>query len=195
MQRDRLLGAAATVFARSGYAEATAEAIAREASMSKATFYEHFANKEQAIIALFDVAAEQVLAGMADAATSIPDLPRERLRAGLRAFLDALVSHPEPAQTLLVEIIGAGPHAAERRDAIMARFAEVVDGENAWAAKHHGGPRFASPDDAFAIVGAIFELASRQLRVGHPADVRQLEPVIMRMLEGVAAAQDNLAPH
>ena len=42
VQRERLLTAAATVFSREGYARATAEAIAREAGMSKATFYEHF---------------------------------------------------------------------------------------------------------------------------------------------------------
>src|SRR3954469_20459026 len=37
VQRRRLLEAAAAVFARAGYAEATAEAISREAGMSKAT--------------------------------------------------------------------------------------------------------------------------------------------------------------
>src|SRR5256714_1252729 len=47
VQRRRLFQAAATVFARVGYAEASAEAISREAGMSKATFYEHFANKEE----------------------------------------------------------------------------------------------------------------------------------------------------
>ena len=57
VQRQRLFEAAATVFARVGYAEASAEAIGREAGMSKATFYEHFANKEECILALFDEAA------------------------------------------------------------------------------------------------------------------------------------------
>ena len=37
-QRRRLYASAAAVFARVGYADATAEAIAREAGMSKATF-------------------------------------------------------------------------------------------------------------------------------------------------------------
>ena len=50
-QRRRLFAAAAAVFARMGYADATAEAIARDAGMSKATFYEHFDNKEDCIIA------------------------------------------------------------------------------------------------------------------------------------------------
>ena len=37
--------------------------------------------------------------------------------------------------------------------------------------------RLASPDDAFAIVGAIVELASRQIRTKDPADIGELEPV------------------
>src|SRR5919108_4626271 len=68
VQRRRLLEAAAQVFAGAGYADASAEAIARAAGMSKATFYEHFANKEECILALFDEAATEVLRAMAEAA-------------------------------------------------------------------------------------------------------------------------------
>jgi AcrR family transcriptional regulator len=186
-QRQRLLEAAASVFARSGYAEASAEAISREAGMSKATFYEHFSNKEECILGLFDAAGESVIGAMAESARSAPEDPEARLRAGTLAFLDAVAEHPNYAQTLLVEIIGAGPRAAERRDSIMTAFSQVVDAENARAAKRHGWPRFASPDDAFAIVGAIVELASRQIRLGVPADVRALEPVIERLIIGIAA--------
>ena len=186
-QRQRLLNAAAAVFARSGYAEASAEAVSREAGMSKATFYEHFANKEECILALFDRAAEVVITAMAESARDAAEDPEARLRAGTTAFLEALAEHPAHGQTLLVEIIGAGPRAAERRDSILSAFSRVVDGENARAAKRHGWPRFASPDDAFAIVGAIVELASRQIRLGEPADVLALEPVIERLIVGVAS--------
>jgi AcrR family transcriptional regulator len=186
-QRQRLLDAAAAVFARTGYAEASAEAVSREAGMSKATFYEHFANKEECILGLFDLAAEAVIAAMAESATEAGEDPEARLRAGTTSFLEAVAEHPAYAQTLLVEIIGAGPRAAERRDSILAAFSRVVDAENARAAKRHGWPRFGSPDDAFAVVGAIVELASRQIRLGVPADVRALEPVIERLIIGIAA--------
>src|SRR3954451_13204993 len=46
VQLQRLFQAASKVFSEVGYAEASAEAISKEAGMSKATFYEHFANKE-----------------------------------------------------------------------------------------------------------------------------------------------------
>jgi AcrR family transcriptional regulator len=185
VQRERLYQAAAAVFTRVGYAEATAEAISREAGMSKATFYEHFANKEACILGLFDEAATVVLHAMADAASAAGPDPEARLRAGIRALLEMLATHPDEAQTLLVEIIGAGPRATERRDAVLARFAETLIAEVEAAAQEGELARFASRADAFAVVGAVTELASRQVRLGDPADVRDLEPVLERVVLGV----------
>jgi AcrR family transcriptional regulator len=190
VQRERLFESAAAVFARAGYAEASAEAIAREAGMSKATFYEHFANKEECILALFDAATGEVLEAMAAATAAAGDDPRERMRAGARAFLDELATHPNESQTLLVEVIGAGERGAERRDNIFAAFAAAIDAENASAAKRGTMPRFASPADAYAIVGAVGELASRQLRRGEPADVRDLEPLIQRLIFGLVSGEE-----
>src|SRR3954453_14492306 len=109
LQRRRLNEAAAAVFARVGYADATAEGIAREAGMSKATFYEHFTNKEDAILALFDSSAQLVAERMAAATRTVEEAPAAQIGAGGRAFLQTLSEFPERAQTLLVEIIGAGP--------------------------------------------------------------------------------------
>jgi AcrR family transcriptional regulator len=187
VQRRRLFEAAAAVFARVGYADASAEAISREAGMSKATFYEHFANKEECILALFDEAATEVMRAMIGEANEEPTSYDERIRGGVRAFLEILTQYPESAQTVLVEIIGAGPRAAERRDAILDLFAEGLVRDNNRMAERFGAPRFASKDDAFAIVGAIVELVSRQLRTGVPEDVRELEPVIERLIFGLLA--------
>ena len=185
-QRARLFAAAAAVFARVGYAEASAEAISREAGMSKATFYEHFANKEECILALFDAAA----AGVRDAvatATQTAEMPETRVRQGVLAFLSAVVAFPDHARTLLVEIIGAGPRAAERRDAVLQDFAALIDAENQLAHERYGVARLESPDDSYAIVGAIVELASRQLRHGEASGLLELEPVIERLINGLLA--------
>jgi hypothetical protein len=99
--------------------------------------------------------------------------------------LTSLSEHPEFAQTLLVEIIGAGPRAAQRRDQILQGFADLLDAENAAGARRGLIPRFASPYDSFAIVGAITELVSRQVRLGEPEDVLELAPVIDRLIAGV----------
>jgi AcrR family transcriptional regulator len=188
-QRRRLYAAAASVFARMGYADATAEAIAREAGMSKATFYEHFDNKEDCIIALFDAGAEAVIEAMRDAgAQAHGHGPAGRVRALVRTYLEVLAAFPDEAQTLLVEIIGAGPRAMERRDRVLAEYARTIDAANREDAEGGLAPRLASPHDAFAVVGAVVELASRQIRTGEPDDIRALEPVVERLVLGLLHA-------
>ena len=111
---------------------------------------------------------------------------RSACAAGVRAFLATLAVLPDSAQTLLVEIIGAGPRAAARRDAILEAFADVAL------------PR--QPARRAAVRRADVRLARRRLRgrrrVGRarrraacaPAGRRTcvaLEPVITRLMLGV----------
>jgi AcrR family transcriptional regulator len=187
-QRRRLFAAAASVFSRVGYAEATAEAIAREAGMSKATFYEHFNNKEDCIIALFDAAIEVILGAMREAGERHPRAaPRERVRAATEAFLGAVEAFPDESQTLLVEIVGAGPRAMARRDEALDAVARYIDELNRYDHARGAAPRFASGHDAYAIAGAVVELASRQLRTGTPATISELEPIVERLAMGLLA--------
>jgi AcrR family transcriptional regulator len=161
--------------------------------MSKATFYEHFDNKQDCMIALFDRAAEVLGGAIVEAAQGIKSPPSpavQRMQAGVRALLASVAEHPEYAQALLVESIAAGPEVARRRDQIVHGFADVLDAENAEAARRGLSARFASPHDAFAIVGAINELVSRQVRLGVPADVLELAPVIDRLIGGLLAPRD-----
>ena len=78
------------------------------------------------------------------------DTPRGRVGASVRAFLGVIDAFPDQAQTLLVEIIGAGPRAAERRDAALARVAELIDEANR--------------ADAEAGLVAALRLAARRVR-------------------------------
>jgi AcrR family transcriptional regulator len=191
-QLQRLSEAAARVFARSGYADATAEAIAREAGMSKATFYEHFSNKEDCILALFDRAMARLIGAMQDVRESDADLtPGERYRRSITALLAVIAEYRDYAQTLLIEIIGAGPRAMERRDAVLTAIAAYIDERNAEDAATGLAPRLASREDALAVVGATVELASRQIRTGVPEDIGDLEPVIERLIRGVLIAAES----
>ncbi len=184
VQRERLFAAAATVFARAGYGEGSAEAISRQAGMSKATFYEHFANKEECLLALFDRARDDALAAMSAAVEAAPPDPRERTRAGANALLQIVKLRPEAARTLLVEVVGGGPVAQERRDDMLDTFVEFLTRENAADAKR-GTVRAFSPDEAYAVVGATFELISRHLRRGRPKRIEDLEPVFERLVFGM----------
>jgi len=185
VQKDRLFDAAAEVFSRAGYAEASAEAISRQAGMSKATFYEHFSNKEECLLALFEHATATLLEALLQASRGADREYHERHRAGLRAILETLEANPTMAQAILVETVGAGPRVADLRDTALAGFAQAMYEATREAARRGGGPAYASPDEAFAIVGATFELVSRQLRTGHPAQMLDLLPLIERLILGL----------
>jgi AcrR family transcriptional regulator len=187
VQKQRLFDAAAIVFSRAGYADASAEAISRQAGMSKATFYEHFANKEECLVALFEYVSSTMLDGLVDASRGAGRDFRDRHRAGLRAILEIADENPSMAQATLVETMGAGPRVAEMRDRALNTVAQVMYEETVRAAAEipGGGPPFASVDEAFAIVGATFELVSRQLRTGQPERLLDLEPLVERLILGL----------
>jgi len=185
VQRQRLFEAAARVFSRVGYADASAESISREAGMSKATFYEHFANKEECILALVDAAGQASRAAVAAAASEVEDDFETKVHARVHRFLQGLAMFPEMARVVMVDVIGVGPVGAAKRDQMLQAFGDFLVEENLRAHESYGAPRFATPDDAYAIVGAIMELASRQLRTGHPRKMSDLEPVIERVVAGV----------
>jgi Transcriptional regulator len=185
VQRQRLFEAAARVFSQQGYAEASAEAISREAGMSKATFYEHFANKEECILALVDAAGAASRAAVAAAASTAEEEFGAKVHARVHRFLAGLALFPEMARVVMVDVIGVGPVGAAKRDEMLQAFGDFLVEENQRAHDSYGAPKFVSPDDAYACVGAIMELASRQLRTGVPEKMSDLEPVIERIVSGV----------
>ena len=77
--------------------------------------------------------------------------------------------------------------AGEINDAVAA----FIDDLNRGDAERGRAPRLSSPHDAYAITGAVVELASRQIRVGVPGDIRELEPVVERLILGLLAAGDG----
>lgn len=81
--RDRLLDAAARVFARDGLTGATTRAIAREASVNEVTLFRHFRSKERLIAAV-------VRRNFGDHPAGSALAPRVAATADLRADLVSL---------------------------------------------------------------------------------------------------------
>ena len=61
----------------------------------------------------------------------------------------------------------------------------MVDRENEYAAGIGLSARFASEQDVMAVAGATVELVSRQVRLGEPATMLELAPVVERLLFGL----------
>jgi AcrR family transcriptional regulator len=52
---------------------------------------------------------------------------RERLRAGIRAYLQCMAGQPEVARMCTVEVLAAGPCALARRSVAIQMFAEIIE--------------------------------------------------------------------
>jgi AcrR family transcriptional regulator len=125
-QRERILSAVAQAAAEFGYAEMSVETITAQAGVSRRTFYEHFRNKEDAFLAAYDAGVRQQARYIRRAYLKETTV-RERLRAGLTAYMQFLASEPDFARMCIVEVLAAGPRAMARRNEAMRMFAEIIE--------------------------------------------------------------------
>src|SRR4029079_14648032 len=91
--RRRLLEGMARAVAQKGYADTTIADIVREASVSRRTFYEHFATKADCLVALYDAASHNALKVLR-AAIEQPHALEQRVEGALHAYLECMASNP-----------------------------------------------------------------------------------------------------
>ncbi len=117
-QRERILAAAEQAVAEKGCAGATIEGIVKLAGVSTVTFYEHFADKEECLVAAFDRAVEETREQLREAAPAELAWP-DQVREGLQVLLAAIDADPARARVCLVEAQMGGPALAARYDAAL----------------------------------------------------------------------------
>jgi AcrR family transcriptional regulator len=125
-QSERIMSAIAQVAAELGYADMSVEAITARAGVSRRTFYEHFRNKEDAFLAAYDAVVRQLASHIRRAYLKETSV-RERLRAGIVAYMEFMASEPEFARMCIVEVLAAGPRAIARRNHAMRMFTEIIE--------------------------------------------------------------------
>jgi AcrR family transcriptional regulator len=164
-QRGRLLDAMAQAVAEHGYPSTTVAQVVERAGVSRKTFYEHFTDKEECFIALYDTGIAYVLSHIQEALEGHDD-PRERVGIGLRAFLGVLSEEPAFCRAMVAEAQAAGAVAVARRRVVLRIFAERYLELNRLA--RDADPRVGaiSEDLALGLVGAILELVSVRVEEG-----------------------------
>jgi AcrR family transcriptional regulator len=185
-QRSRLLRAMAEAVAERGYANTSVASVLRRAHVSRESFYEQFANKEDCFLAAYDASAGIVLEGMGDAlGGERPADAVDRLGGALRAYLAMLQTEPAIARTFLVEVYAAGEAALARRVAVQQRFVEVVA---QLAGARTADQRFACE----AVVAAVAGLVTQRVCAGELDDLDALHEPLMRHAREVLAANGLL---
>jgi AcrR family transcriptional regulator len=183
--RVRLMAGLAQSVAEKGYAAVTIADVVGHARVSKRTFYEHFADKEACLVAMYEYASDHLVAVLR--AASAPDRPwPERIRASATAYLTALEALPAVNRTLLLEMQAAGARAFEMRIRKQQRFAEVLSELVDEARTRDPELRPLSPALALAVVGGINELL---LHAANPytGGERPFTPLVDTVVELVSA--------
>lgn len=126
IQRARILAAMFDVTAERGAGSVSVAHVVERSGVSRRTFYETFADREDCFLAAFDdalaFASQRVLPAYASESKW-----RERIRASLVALLSFFDEEPVVGRLLVVESLSAGAKVLARRGDVLAKVAAVVD--------------------------------------------------------------------
>jgi AcrR family transcriptional regulator len=119
---ERLLDALTAVAARHGYAHLTVQTLLLEADVSRATYYQYYANIDGCFRSAYLHHAEGLISDVR-AAVAREDPPENAIADQLVALA---ISQPEVARLLMTEALAAGPLGVAERDTLIQRIAETV---------------------------------------------------------------------
>jgi AcrR family transcriptional regulator len=156
--RRRLMDGFTAAVADKGYAATTIADIVAAARVSKRTFYQHFADKEECLLATYQSGCDGLIELVRAAAVGHGRPWREGIRAVTYAYLSALDELPVVHRVLLLEMQAAGPRAYRMRARVQQRFADLLRELVEEGRAVEPDVRPLSPALAIALVGGINEL-------------------------------------
>jgi AcrR family transcriptional regulator len=166
---ERIIRALAAVVAEKGYQAMTVSDVASRASISLSTFYSHFADKEEAMLAAVDSGSSQMLATTLPAFRRASSWP-QAVRGAFGAMFAFCAAEPDFTKLGAVEVYAAGRQVLERRD-------QVIEGMEALLVPGYQLNPDASPVAGEAIGGAIYSMIYEQVRRGAARSLQELAPL------------------
>jgi AcrR family transcriptional regulator len=161
-QRERVLDAMIRVAGREGYARATVSAVISLAGVSRPTFYEYFADRDECFLAAVAHSQQQLSAAVLKATGEQP--PEHACQAAVEAMVSFAASQPMLARLLMSEAMAGGPRGCEKRDQGVREIADIVE------ARRIGLPADALVADleSGTLIGGAYRLLATRLRRGEP---------------------------
>jgi AcrR family transcriptional regulator len=177
IQRARMLAAMVEVCAEHDPASVTVAHVVERAGVSRRTFYELFADREECFLSAFDEGIARASGYVLDAYD--PEARwAERLRMALTALLDFLDVEHGVGRLLVVGSLGAGAAALERRRRVLAQMITVVD-EGRQEAKAGQEP---PPMTAEGAVGGVLAVLHARMLEEDPGSFVGLAGPLMSMI-------------
>jgi AcrR family transcriptional regulator len=175
-QRERIITALVDTVAERGYNATTVAHITKAASVSRRTFYEHFADKEACFLAAYEMVADHIRESMETAAAVFEDWP-QKVRAALGTMLRFLAGEPELARVCMIEPIAAGGEIAAKHRASMQGFVEILKAGR----PEHSGERPLPEATEATLVGGIVSLIVREINAGRTEQLEDLLPDLVEL--------------
>jgi AcrR family transcriptional regulator len=175
-QRERIITALVDTVAERGYNATTVAHITKAASVSRRTFYEHFADKEACFLAAYEMVADHIRDSMQVAAQAFDEWP-QKVRAALGTMLSFLAGEPELARVCMIEPVAAGGEIATRYRASMQGFVEILKAGR----PEHSGERPLPEATEATLVGGIVSLIVREINAGRTEKLEQLLPDLVEL--------------
>lgn len=173
-QRRRLLDATVSAVAERGYAATTVADVIARAGVSRSTFYEQFTDKEDCFAAAHQDLIDRLVAYVESAYVRGETLA-DKVRLGLRAFLEALAARPEGARCAMVEVMAAGPRAHAQYRAGVSAFVRFFDEARELADNGEELPASLS----HVVVGGVSTLVFEEVTAGRPQSLPRLLPELV----------------
>jgi AcrR family transcriptional regulator len=123
--RNRILHAAARVFAKNGARGVTVEDLLQEAGVSRRTFYKFFRNQDEVLLALYEVSCD-LLANAFRHAFASTSKPREKLERMVDAYLAFNRTSGALLRVLEGEALRSGSPLATRRAELLEAAAQEL---------------------------------------------------------------------
>ncbi|HEV7769794.1 MAG TPA: TetR/AcrR family transcriptional regulator [Solirubrobacterales bacterium] len=168
---ERVLRALAAVVAEKGYPDTTVAEIVERAQTSQRTFYEHFRNKEDAIVAALDSGSAHMLATALPAFRRAPDW-QHAVHDTIEAMFAFGAEEPEYARLGGVEMYAAGKRALDQREV-------VTEGMEGLLAPGYELAPDTPPIAAEAVGGALYSLLYDHVNKKGPATLPSLVPTLV----------------
>ena len=149
---------------RRGYAGANVSAVIAEAGVSRPTFYDYFADREECFTATIEDVREELLAAVTVAVEGA-QAPEGALGAAIEAIVAFTDAQNARGRFLMGESMSGGRLALDARDQGIASIAAVIE-----VAEEALGARTPAVDlDYRILLGSVFRMIATRLRRGEAA--------------------------
>jgi AcrR family transcriptional regulator len=157
--------------------EVPVAAVITRAGVSRKTFYEHWASKEECFVSLYERELARLVEPTLQAFAGHEPWV-DRLRTAIGVLLGGLAADPLAARICFVEVLAAGPTALARRNEATASLDPLFDYDNVTTAAGSPRPRAVTA----GAIGYLSETLNREIAAGRAEQLPELRAELMYTL-------------